>query len=99
MEAGERPEYGEIDALEMWRCPQLGGPVTFEYCRVMNDGLPCPRTVQCWMATFDVVAHLQERFSAEELEKAFGEAPKDRMTRIVDALKRTKGESKGRAEE
>ena len=86
MSACDKPEY-PFDALEIWRCPQLGNPVTFKYCRVMNGRLPCPRIVSCWGGTIDVMACLGQCLSPEALKSVLETPPKDRMTRIVDTLK------------
>lgn len=83
----ERDAKPDVDLLEIWRCPQLGGPVTFGYCRVVNDGLPCGRVVACWGGTFDVAGFLEAHYSQEQLEQASA-ASKDRLTRIIDAVKK-----------
>jgi hypothetical protein len=80
----------ELDRIELWRCPQLGGPVTFGYCRVMNEGRFCGRTVKCWGGTAVVVEYLERRFTAEELAAMMGAQGTDRVGRIVDAVKRAK---------
>lgn len=76
----------ELDEVEMWRCPQLGGPVTFGYCRVMNAGSLCQRMLKCWGGTAEVVAYLERHFEAGELARIFGTPAADRLTRIVDAI-------------
>ena len=90
-------DEGEVDrceGIEIWRCPQLGGPVTFGYCVKVNSGLPCQRIVACWGGAIEVATYLEARFSPEELDAAFG-GGKDRWTRIVEALEAAKqGERK-----
>ena len=66
MKDESRPGVEQHDALDKWRCPQLGGPVRFHYCRVMNGGLPCTQLQGCWETIFDVPAYLEEHFTAEE---------------------------------
>jgi len=91
--ADEKKEAGP-EGIEIWRCPQLGGPVTFGYCARMNSQLPCQRIIACWGGAIDVVAYLEGHFSHEELETALG-GGKDRWTRIVEALEAAKqGERK-----
>jgi hypothetical protein len=82
-------DNSELDAVEMWRCPQLGGPVTFGYCRVMNEGRLCQRTVKCWGGVAEVAAFLEGHYSTEELT---GAQATDRVTRIVDAVRGVKGD-------
>jgi hypothetical protein len=71
------------DALEI-RCLQLGGPVTFAYCRKVNDGLPCRNLLGCWTRRFDVVAFLRETYTKEQLRRAFAPPDKSRLQRIVE---------------
>jgi len=48
------------DNLEI-RCPRLGGPVSFEYCRTNGDEmLPCWKIFDCWWERFDVAAFLKK---------------------------------------
>jgi len=84
-ESCDRPEH-DFDRLEIWRCPQLGNPVSFKYCRIMNNRLPCSRIVSCWGGTIDVMACLRQCFSTEELKQAFGAPAKDRLTRIIETI-------------
>ena len=51
------------DALEM-RCPRLGGPVTFLYCRDhAGPAGPCPGILDCWWQRFDVAEHLRRQLA------------------------------------
>jgi hypothetical protein len=52
----------------------------------MNDALPCKNIIGCWKDRTDIFRILQERFSKEELIKAFGEPPKSRIERIIDSV-------------
>ncbi|MEW6238363.1 MAG: hypothetical protein AB1656_23510 [Candidatus Omnitrophota bacterium] len=83
----ERPTLTEYDALEIWRCPQLGGPVTFEYCRRMNARLPCHQLMRCWEKRMDIQTYLNENFSRKEIGHAFSSPPPSRMGTIFDVLK------------
>ena len=74
------------DHLEHWRCPQLGGPVTFNYCRRMNRGLPCGWVVQCWAETFDIADFLLKHFSEEDIRKILSTPRQDRWTKILNAM-------------
>ncbi len=84
------PGIDSYDDVEMWRCRQLAGPVTFKYCRVMNDGLPCEKLLACWSARIDLVVYLSANYSAEDLQRAFGAVEKGRMTRIVDTINKVR---------
>lgn len=74
------------DDREYWRCPQLGGPVTFNYCRRMNKGLPCRQIVACWAGVFDIADFLLKHFSKEDIHRALSAPRQDRWTSILNAL-------------
>ena len=76
----------DFDRIEFWRCPQLGGPVTFKYCRIMNAGLPCPRIVACWGGTVDVLAYLTAAFPERSLEELLAGGSKSRLERVLETL-------------
>jgi hypothetical protein len=85
----------QYDEAQIWRCPQLGGPVPFKYCRRMNDKLPCKRIIACWGGEIDVPAYLAASFSTEELEAVFEGPSKDRLFRIVDTLNKVREDKEG----
>jgi len=92
MAKAKPPEKDAYDDMEMWRCRQLGGPVTFKYCRVMNEGLPCPRLPGCWGARIDLIEYLEANFAVEEMEKVFGSESKTRLARIIETINRVREE-------
>ena len=42
------------------RCPMLGHPVAFAYCRAPGSTRPCRKVLDCWWETFDVAAFLRD---------------------------------------
>lgn len=70
------------------RCPQLGNPVTFGYCRGLSQSLPCPRVVSCWGGVFDIEGFLREHFDPVELSRAWSRARRGRVEIIADTLRR-----------
>ncbi|HYA12312.1 MAG TPA: hypothetical protein VEF37_05010 [Thermodesulfovibrionales bacterium] len=58
----------------------------FSYCVSMNEGLPCRNIVSCFNGRIDIVAFLKERFTEDELKKAFGGLPKSRIERIIESV-------------
>ena len=90
------PETGgditQNDGKSLWRCPQLGGPVTFEYCRKMNGDLPCVRLVLCWGETFDVQGFLTAHYDGDQLERMEAGAGRGRMDIISQTLLRVLAE-------
>ncbi len=88
----ERPTLTQYDNLEKWRCPQLGGPVKFEYCRRMNLNLPCNQLYKCWNESLDVDQYVKENFTEEENQKVFVLPSRGRMGTIFDVLNRVQAE-------
>lgn len=72
----------EHDELNL-RCPLLGGPVPFKYCRAVNRKLPCGRILLCWGGKLDIPAFLEANYSKEELEAAFERDGRTKVQRIV----------------
>lgn len=85
-------EIDEHDDLGI-RCPKLGGPVPFKYCRQMAEGLPCHYLIGCWQGRFDVVSFLTESYTQDELRACFSPSSKGRIARIFEVLEKAKGES------
>lgn len=82
------------DERDMWRCPQLGGPVTFEYCRRMNDKLPCYNLFRCWGEKIDLQTWLTENFTQEEIQQAMAKPANMRIQSIFDVIQSVKDSSK-----
>ena len=79
-----------IDSLER-RCPRLGSPVTFRYCRETGKGdLPCWKVIDCWWEYFDVVSVLQENFSEEEFAQIINARPKPKLTSLIELVEAAK---------
>jgi len=78
------------DSLER-RCPRLGGPVPFSYCRTTGEGgMPCFKIMDCWWETFDVQTYLENNMS-EAAFKSFTEArPPDKIASILDLIEQAK---------
>lgn len=75
-----------FDAEEQWRCPMLGGPVSFRYCRTMNGGLPCSRVLGCWLQRLPLVEFLKANYSPDQLQQALATKPKGRIERMVEGV-------------
>jgi hypothetical protein len=73
------------------RCPRLGGPVSFQYCRACSDdGLPCWKTFDCWWEYFDVVAYLKKNLSEENFNRLAGKEPKPKITSLIELIEQAK---------
>ena len=82
---GEKREKG----LEL-RCPKLGGEVTFAYCLVEGEGLPCSRTIACWQQYFPVETHLRAKLTQEQWDRCFGKTPKEKIVSLVELIEAAK---------
>lgn len=80
-----KASIGQFDSLDHWRCPQLGGPVTFGYCRMMNDGLPCRKLADCWQSQIDIELFLKDHYTQEEIQRMLEPSP-GRMATVFDVL-------------
>lgn len=71
------------------RCPRLGDEVTFKYCRIMNDRLPCGWIGGCWKTQMDVDRFLKDHYSKEELDQIFA-PPKPKIETLVELIEKAK---------
>jgi hypothetical protein len=78
------------------RCPKLGGPVTFSYCRVESIGEPCPRLIQCWREIFDVESYLRSILGENGMARSVQEAPKPKLATLVELIEQAKSRMRER---
>ena len=84
------PLENEKDSLEQ-RCPRLGGPVTFKYCRRGGeDGKPCFKIMDCWWETFDVRTYLENSMSEAAFKSMIEAKPPDKIASILDLIEQAK---------
>ena len=69
-------------------CHQLGMLLELSYCVSANDSLPCRNIIGCWKERMDVIKFLREKFTDEELKKAFSGTPKSKIERIIESIKK-----------
>jgi hypothetical protein len=72
------------------RCPRLGHPISFSYCRSENMGLPCFKTLDCWFEHFPVEGHLREILTQEEWGAAFERSGKTKVMSILELIEQAK---------
>jgi len=82
----KRPPFEEIQI----RCPRLGGPVSFEYCRVEDRQRPCTRAVVCWSVHFDAESFFRETMTPEDFEERFHNAPPSKIITLVDLIEQAR---------
>ena len=88
------PQAGAIEQHDdriHWRCRQLGGEVTFRYCRKLADGLPCTHVVSCWQTVFDVRAFLEDHYDVAQLAAAWNRPRPDKTVHLADLIARARG--------
>ncbi|MBI5569523.1 MAG: hypothetical protein HY914_06210 [Desulfomonile tiedjei] len=72
------------------RCPRLGGPVTFAYCRVERGDLPCPRAIGCWRAYFDVEKLFLDLLGPEEFATCFFTPPQPKVLSLIELIEKAR---------
>jgi len=78
------------DSLEQ-RCPRLGGPVPFRYCRTNGEGgVSCFKIMDCWWETFDVRTYLENSMSEAAFKSITEAKPPDKIATILDLIEQAK---------
>ena len=72
------------------RCPRLGGPVTFAYCKIESMGRPCSRALNCWFAHFDVEAFFRQILSEEEFRECFSMPPTPKTVSLIELIEKAR---------
>jgi hypothetical protein len=68
------------------RCPKLGNPVFFEYCRTERQQLPCQRALVCWSLIFDVERFFHDTLTSQEFEECFLQPPRPKIVTLVELI-------------
>jgi len=80
----------DVNALER-RCPRLGGPVAFAYCRAGDTGeSPCFKILDCWWERFDVVSLLRQEMDPEQFERLSGQPPPQKVSSLIELIEKTR---------
>jgi hypothetical protein len=74
------------------RCPRLGHPVVFSYCRMENRGTPCFRTLDCWSGQVRVKESLLAELSAEQWESLLRREPKPKLVSLLELIEEARKE-------
>ena len=66
------------------RCPRLGGPVSFRYCRTCErNQQACWKIVDCWWETFDVVKYLRDTLPESQMQRIMHPKPPSKIAGIM----------------
>ena len=72
------------------RCPRLGHPISFSYCRSENMGIPCSKTLDCWFEHFRVEDYLRETLMPEEWARAFQPSGKTKVMSLLELIEQAR---------
>ncbi len=87
--------YSAFDHIEV-RCPQLGGEVTFGYCRQLQEGLPCSRALVCFELRFPVDQYFQMVLYPQTYQRIFQTTPPSRMDKFLKTVSEAQGRVGGK---
>ena len=71
------------------RCPMLGHPLNFSYCRTTDGATPCRRIYNCWFERLPIQQFMQEHFPQDVLDK-LAEPPKPKMLSLFELIEKAK---------
>ena len=71
------------------RCPMLGHPVSFAYCRAPGRDLPCGKVFDCWFETFPVEPFIRAHFSEQQIAQILAPRP-DKLATLVELIDRAR---------
>jgi hypothetical protein len=70
------------------RCPRLGGPIEFSYCRTCEaQNLSCFKIFDCWWEYFDVVTYMREHLPKEQFDKLSQKNIKPKVVSILEMIR------------
>jgi len=73
------------------RCPRLGGPVPFSYCKKSGENQqPCFKIVDCWWETFDVVRYLKDNLPEDQFNQLMDARPRPKIASLVELIEQAK---------
>jgi hypothetical protein len=72
------------------RCPRLGHPIYFSYCRSENTGVPCFKIFDCWFEHFPVKEYLHETLTPDDWGRAFQPSGKTKVMSILELIEQAK---------
>jgi hypothetical protein len=82
----------DSERLLQRRCPRLGGPVTFRYCRTCSgDQKACWKIFDCWWEIFDVQRYLKDTLDGNEYQRLIEtRQPQPKMASLLEIVQKTR---------
>jgi len=66
-------------------CRMLGHTLSFNYCRTVNEELPCRKVLDCWFEIFPIQEFILKNYLKEEQKKIFA-PPKPKLASLISIL-------------
>jgi len=79
----------QYDSLVI-HCQMLGGEVPFQYCRKLNEDLPCRKIMVCWEFRMDIAKFLGGHYSIDQVQSALTPSSKTRLDTILELIEKAK---------
>ncbi len=66
-------------------CRKLGHFLSFNYCRTVNNNLPCSKVLDCWFQHFPIQQFIKDNYSEKEHSIIF-EPPEPKLQSLSEIL-------------
>ena len=73
-------------------CRMLGHHIPFNYCRTLQNGLPCAKVLDCHFERIPIQQYLQDHFSEEQQALIF-KPPQSKLNSLLDLIAQAKNRS------
>ena len=70
-------------------CRMLGHRLSFGYCRLLRDGMPCHKVLDCWFEQFPVQDFIEQHYTQEQI-RAFLTPPEPKMQTLLELIEEAK---------
>ena len=82
----------QYDHLEI-RCPMLGHPLTFHYCRTTSNAVPCRKLFDCWFERIPVREYAEEFLDSQTIA-ALMQPLKPKIASLLELVERARASQK-----
>jgi hypothetical protein len=82
----------QYDHLEI-RCPMLGHPLNFHYCRTTTRAVPCRKLFDCWYERLPVQEFAAEFFDQQTIA-AMVQPPPPKILSLLELIERARASQK-----